>query len=58
MIEKYEKDIVNLTKTNQILLNDNKIIPGLQMQLNNQLSLIRQLQACIKDKSMVVDHLW
>lgn len=58
MIEKYERDIFNLTKSNQLLTNENKSMPGLQMQINNQLALIRQLQASVKDKSMVVDHLW
>lgn len=58
LIEKYEKDVLNLTKSNQLLMSENKAIPGLQMQLNNQLTLIRQLQANVKDRTLVVDHLW
>lgn len=58
MTEKYDRDVTALKHINQRLMQESADM--LQLQNQNQQLVVanRYLQAEVKEKSQVVDHLW
>jgi len=57
-VEKYEKDLLALGRANQQLLSENKSVAGVLQQNTTLTGMVRQLQTQVRERSMVVDHLW